>query len=418
MKVLQVNNTDLIGRRFNGFDLIEPLGSVGIECSMAVLDKCSDEQAVVGLAHGQLDSVLRSEVQELESHYCMNGILYPWGETLARTEAFRSADVVHYHLIHNQLISLLDLPRLMSEKPSVWTFHDSWPLTAHCIQPCGCEGWRSRCQACGRPDLPFELTTECSGMMWKVKDDIYSQLDVDIVVATKDLHDRVLSSPLGQHFARVHTIPFGVKDPQVPDKQSCRAALGIPAEAFVLLFRASTAEVKGLNYLIDALRIAPPARCTSLLAVEQPGLLAELGDHYDIHEFGWAGDSLDMQLLGACDVVVTPYPWAVGMGLMAVEAMAAARVVVCFEGTSIESVTHAPNCGVAVRNRDAVALREALDRLMENSGECMARGRAGQDIAHNEYGEGPYVQSMIRLYNAVCERAAQSRTSWGSGSVD
>ena len=155
----------------------------------------------------------------------MNGLLPPWGEVLSQTDGFCNADVVHYHLIHNQMISLLDLPRLFAEKPSVWTFHDSWPLTGHCIQPCGCDEWSTGCTLCSRPELPFPLAPQYSKLMWNVKRDVYSRLDVDIVVASKRLAERIERSELGRLFGNVHMIPFSAGALDIPPRPQARTRI-------------------------------------------------------------------------------------------------------------------------------------------------------------------------------------------------
>jgi len=404
MRVLQVAVNDLVGQRFNGFDLIEPLRERGVECYMAVLNKRSDEAAVHVLSDGLRDDGLRSTICALEDRYGMNGVLHPWGAILADSDVFRSADVVHYHQVHNQLISVLDLPRLFAEKPSVWTLHDSWALTGHCVQPCGCEEWRVGCEFCPRPELRFELDAEHSRMMWNLKRSMYSRMEVELVVATEHMLDRVNASPLGQQLGVPHLIPFGVDSPNVPDRASARAALGISAESFVIMVRIGTEDYRGLKYFVEALSLAPPARTTCIAAISTTGQLTSLESDYDVRDFGWVEGELHAQLLAACDVFVAPYSWAVGFGLVAVEAMSAARAVVCFDDTSIASVTRAPDIGVAVRNCDPRALRGAIDRLMGDQAECDSRGRAGLALARGEYGKERYVERMLDLYEVVAQR--------------
>ena len=62
MNVLQVNNTDLPGKRFNGFDLMNSLVDLGIDCRMAVLDKLSFDSRVYSLTEGWADERLRARV--------------------------------------------------------------------------------------------------------------------------------------------------------------------------------------------------------------------------------------------------------------------------------------------------------------------------------------------------------------------
>jgi glycosyltransferase involved in cell wall biosynthesis len=91
-------------------------------------------------------------------------------------------------------------------------------------------------------------------------------------------------------------------------------------------------------------------------------------------------------------------------GLMAVEAMAAGRPVVCFEGTALPAVTHAPECGIAVSAGNANALRDALDRLASDSSESERRGQLGRSIVTDVYGHERYLDSMAALYRSVLAR--------------
>lgn len=405
MNVLHVNNTDLIGKRFNGFDLIAGLEDRGIHCSQAVLDKQSDSDAVFSLLGGRADYVLRSAVDHLERQNDICSVLQPWGRVLSQSEAFRSADVVHYHLIHNGLVSLLDLPWLTALKPSIWTFHDPWPLTGHCLYPPrGCDGWSSDCAACPYPDEPYELSCAGAAKMWQVKRAVYEQLDVDIVVASEYMRDMVRRSPLGGCFPQVHLIPFASPDYIAPmNAEECRRELGLSSDSFVILVRATTLEKKGFSQFLDALRLAPPARPMTILTVDQEGLVPELGPGYQVQEHGWVGDQFYNRLLSACDVLVMPSV-SEAFGLMAIEAMSVGRAVICYEGTSLPSVTHAPECGIAVPNSDVGHLREAIDWAAANPEDVRRRGELGREIVKKEYGEERYLGQLADLYGAVVER--------------
>jgi glycosyltransferase involved in cell wall biosynthesis len=108
-------------------------------------------------------------------------------------------------------------------------------------------------------------------------------------------------------------------------------------------------------------------------------------------------------VFSACDVFLMP-SLAEAFGLMALEAMAAGRPVVCFEGTALPAVTHAPECGIAVPAGDSAALRTALDRLAKDPSEADRRGDLGRKIVAEEYGYERYLDSMAELYGSVLSR--------------
>ena len=49
IKVLEVNNIDLIGNRFNGYDMIEDLSDNKLQIKQVVIDKLSDNENVYRL---------------------------------------------------------------------------------------------------------------------------------------------------------------------------------------------------------------------------------------------------------------------------------------------------------------------------------------------------------------------------------
>jgi len=408
MRVLHANNVDLYGRRFNGFDLLGDLRPFGVRGTQAVLTKLSHHPDVVSLMKTRADESLHGVLVRVEERHSMNCLLFPWGRRLMDAEEFSTADVVHYHLIHNQMVSLLDLPRMFASRPAVWTFHDPWPLTGHCIYPKQCEKWQTGCVDCPALGAMFPMRGNHADRMWKVKRRVFSQLDVDIVVASEFMMNLVKRSPLTSHFERVHLIPFGI-DTTVyladSERAVSRRLLGIPEDDFVLLFRSTLSDVKGLSHIIQALGIRRPERKTTLLTVDCRGLLRGLTGAYNVVELGWVeSESLHPHVFSACDVFLMPST-AEAFGLMALEAMAAGRPVICFNGTSLPSVTHAPECGVAVPLGDTHALRAAVDDLANDPDEARRRGSLGRSLAREQYSQESYLRALATLYGSVASRA-------------
>lgn len=399
-----MNFADLVGRRFSGYDLIEELRPFGVECAQAVLHKESDSDEVVGLLDDESNLRLINAIGRVERRRGMSGVLFPWAHVLERLSEFANADVVHYHIIHTQMISVLDLNRLFNAKPSVWTFHDAWPITGHCVQPYGCTGWLTGCSPCPYLERPLAINKDCACRMWSLKKHVYETLNADIVVASRHMYDMVRASPLTSHLQKVHLIPFGVNpNTYLPnsEKLHSRDMLGVDPEDFVLFFRSTNAPHKGERHLIEALQERRPARPTTLLTVEGKGQLSELRGLYKIRELGWVNDeSLLARAYSACDAFVMP-SLAEGFGLMALEAMAAGRPVICFEGTAVATVTHAPECGIAVPMGDKHALRAAVDRLMDDSSERVRRGDLGRELASTEYEHSRYLRALSSLYEGA-----------------
>ncbi len=407
MRVLHVTNVDLNGRRFGGYDLLGELAARGVAGKQAVITKLSDNPDVVSLLTGPEDERLFESICAVETRHSMHCLLHPWGRVLAETSEFRNADVVHYHLINNRVVSLLDLPWLTELKPSVWSIHDPWAFTGHCIYPRSCDKWLTGCEGCPALGVPYPMLEDRAGQMWRVKRDVYARTDAEIIVASEHMLDMARRCPLTSQFDRVHRIPYGIAADgylRESERAESRRRLGIPADDLVIAFRSTTTGLKGLPYIFEALASGAPTRPTTLLTSDHRHLVDGLAPSYNIVEVGWVEDAeLHARFLSACDIFLMPSTGE-AFGLMAQEAMAAGRPVVCFEGTSVPEVTFAPECGMAVPMGDSKALRAAIDTLAADPGEMRRRGILGRDLVIEHYAHGKYLDQLMAVYEGVIKR--------------
>lgn len=411
MKLLFVNDIDLPGARFNGYDLQVELNRRNILAKQMVVERQGKDPNTVPLVSDRT-RYFESYIRDLERELSLNGLAGVYGRILMDRQEFLDADIVHYHLIHNSLISLLDLPKMMSIKPSVWTLHDPWALTGHCIHPIRCDRWRSGCKVCPYLDRIFALKKDNSGAIWKIKKAVYAQLlNVDIVVASKWMQTMVAESPLTMNFKRVHLIPFGIDlsifSPK-KNKQAIREKYGVLQDAFVIFFRAEESEFKGLQYIKKMLDVLDVSNNVVLLTVGQKGLLNEFKYKYTVKDHGWLNDPNDLaELYCAADIFLMP-SIAEAFGLMAVEAMASGVPVIVFEGTALPSVTFAPNCGILLKPEDTLQFAETIKRLMNDRTEIEYRGKLGVELANQYYNIEQYNSNMYDLYKEIYQRTREA----------
>lgn len=402
MNIVHVNNIDLPGRRFNGHDLQIELNESGINAKQLVYDKVGDNPNTISFARPFDKNVNRYVYSEFENNLAMQSLAYPFGWDIMLNSGFQQADIVHYHLIHNLGISLFTFEDLVKAKPSVWTLHDPWAFTGHCIHPYDCEKWKTGCIQCPKLDLLFKMKYDKAFQMWKIKRDIYSKLDIDIVVASDFMMKFVKESPLTKHFEKVHFIPFGIdldlfKD--VGETERNKKELGIPLDNFVIAFRAMNVGFKGFEYISEMLEILEPSIPVTILTVNDTGILDAYRDRYNVIELGWVNDDKKMaQIYSATDLFLMPST-AESFGMMAIEAMASSRPIVVFEGTALPNVTFAPECGVAVKMGDSIGLKEVIERLISNPDECKYRGRLGRQLAEENYDHKVYFKRIVKLYD-------------------
>ena len=260
------------------------------------------------------------------------------------------------------------------------------------------------------------MRTDCANTVWELKRQAYQKMDVDIVVASDFMLDFARNSPLGQLFPRVHKIPFGIQAEAfgTKDKQEARTNFSIPNGQFVIAFRCETNAYKGAKYIYKMLECMDGKENVTLLCVGFGSLPKSIKQKFHTIELGWQDDpQLLADFYSACDVFLMP-SIAESFGLMAVEAMASSRPVICFEGTALPSVTFAPECGIAVPKGDVDALLSTVRRLRDCPEEMQHRGRLGRKKVEQNYLFQDYVKKHLELYMEISEREKGKKAEYGN----
>lgn len=403
MKILEVNCNDLPGHIFNGYDLHISLKELGYNIKQMVKKKYSDSNTVKSFCN---DEFCLSQVIEWERVHSVSHIMIPFGYVLKKSAEFQEADIVHYHILHNHTISLLDYAELMNQKCSVWTIHDMWIITGNCVQPTECIKWMTGCGNCPLlTEGTFMMEQDNTEFMWNVKKQVLSKINPDIIVASDFMKRCIKQSPLTRHFDKIHVIPFGIVSEKynISEKALKKKKFHIPAGHKVIGFRADDSYIKGCAYLYEALEKIGEHSNITLLCVGEGIVPYWIKDKYNIMELGLVYDQDKMiDFFEAVDIFVMP-SLAEGFGLMSVEAMAAGCAVICFKGTVSEEITESPSCGVAVDYKSSDALMAAIQRLIDNYNETETRGRLGHELVKSKYQFGDYVEKHRRLYEKLYE---------------
>ena len=211
---------------------------------------------------------------------------------------------------------------------------------------------------------------------------------------------------------RVVLIPSAVDPRRVQPRLAAgalRGAQGVGAEEAVLLSIAALVRRKGLDVLLDALAALAHRGLRPRLWVagdgpERASLAAQaerlgLGGQVD-----WLGQRDDVgDLFAAADVFVLPSR-AEGLGVAALEAMAAGRAVVASAVGGLADAVVDGRTGLLVPPGDAVALGAALERALHEPALRAALGAAGPARVAEGFLAEQMVEAYERLYRDVLGR--------------
>ncbi len=228
---------------------------------------------------------------------------------LAEVQADFAPQVIHAHNLHGDWFDLRALPQLAGRLPLIWTLHDGWALSGHCAYGIDCRRWQSGCGAC--PDLQRApaIRRDDSAANWRARRLIAAGSRLALAVPSHWLAAQVRESFWRRHPLRV--IANGVDRAlfQPGDRAAARAALGLPADAFIVLFNAAYAA--GTNRYKDPATVAAVLRQLQHRAPEINWLLLAVGHQpalpgvAHLQRAGYISDrSRLVQLYQAADVLL------------------------------------------------------------------------------------------------------------------
>ena len=405
MKILQFGSTDVMGSRFNGQDLHKQFAKRGIDSQHIVWDKKGSDLNTVEITHSRFLCKLNALANKIQSALSLQSILNPSIFPLLVNRTFLNSDIVHYHLIHTGYFSLANFPLLTRMKPAVWTLHDPWAMTGHCVHPFDCQRWKTGCGSCPNLKAEFAMKRDNTALMWKLKKIFYANSKIDLIVASKWMLDMVNSSPLMSNF-KVHHIPFGLdlnvfkSGPSAEKKKK----LGIPPENVVISVRSTMSEYKGLEYIIKAIEILKTSVPITILTFNERGHFNQFLGKHQIIELGWVEDEEEtIDAYQARDIFVM-HSVAEAFGMMAMEAMACEKPVITFDGTSLSEVIFAPEGGISVPARDIDALVSAMCDLIENPEKRIKIGIRARELAVQHYDINQQIKRTLEVYQEVLSR--------------
>lgn len=408
MNILQVNYTDTLGYRFNGGALIPWLRDRGHNALHAVGIKQAIGDESINLEphpwHSPGDKIAQV-VGRIENAMSIHNVMYPQSFLLPFNNAFKSADIVHYHIIHNQFFSYLALPWLTRLKPSVWSLHDPWAITGHCVHPFDCKGWETGCKPCPHLNYPFAISQDRAWLSYKLKDCTYRNSQLHLIVASKWMQKLVEQSPLLRKFP-VYQIPFGL-DLQLfspGDKSEAKVKLNIPHDQIVIGLRALKGPYKGLEHSIRALELLPNDLPIHILTCQSKNLLSSLATKFQITELGEIDSEKEMvNFFQATDIHLMP-SMAESFGMMAMESAACGVPSVVFSGTPLPEVCFAPEGGTAVEYGNSNRLAEAIYSLVCDSNKRHYMGTRARELAVQNYAFDRYAESFLSVYNQAIHK--------------
>lgn len=278
--------------------------------------------------------------------------------------------VINIHNLHGYYINYQVLFEYLEKKniPIVWTLHDFWTITGHCVHfdYIGCSKWQTGCDSCQHfRSYPKSLLLDKSRNNYQLKKTLFTALNnVTIVPVSQWVGDLVSKSYLSGYPMKViyNGIDLSVFKPTYSD---LREKLGLKGK-FVLLGVASPwYPMKGL-YDYFQLNSIMPGDCKIIMIGLTKQQIAKLPS--GIIGLERTGNQYELaQYYSMADVTLN-LSYQETFGMTTVEGMACGTPAVVYNKTASPELV-SEETGIIVEAGDRIGLLNAIMRIKENGSE-------------------------------------------------
>lgn len=366
MNVLQINTLDKKGGAAKvAYSLKQELEKRGHTTSMFVGRKYSDDKNIKILNN---TSSLSNKIRKKLAFYLANDIdLFSFSsDKILKTEEFKNADIIHCHNLHTNYFNLNILEKISAVKPVVWTFHDMWPITAHCAHAFDGKLKNSGFFTCPSLDIPPAIAWHNEKYLENKKAKNYANSNFHIVTPSKWLADKVRQSILKNKSLSViyNGVDISIFNPLLrSDLNKLRSDLGLPLNRTIILIVAkggTSNPWKGGNYAKEAIKA---------FISDSRAFFVDLGSNISqnldsVKTVGFIGNQQILaKYYSAADMLLYP-SIADTCPLVVLEAMACGLPVVSFNTGGIpELIEHKTN-GYIAKYKDAYDLKSGVEYLL------------------------------------------------------
>lgn len=255
MNILQINTLDKKGGAAKiAYSLKEELEHRGHETSMFVGKKYSNDENVYSLNNS---SKFINRVKRKLSYWLANDTDFFSSDHILKTREFKKADIIHCHNLHTYYFNLSTLKKISRLKPIIWTFHDMWPITAHCAHSFDGKLKDTGFFTCPSLNIYPPIAWHNEKYLEKRKRSVYEKVNLHIVTPSKWLADKVGQSVLKNKSISVIYNGINTSIFKPHDKQECRRLLDLPPNKQIILVVAKKGQLnswKGGNYAQEVIK--------------------------------------------------------------------------------------------------------------------------------------------------------------------
>lgn len=407
MRVLMLSPTDLKGGASKvAYFLARGLIDQGVETEMHVSEQVSEVDWVKTFPeYDEPGRPIRQRVLHRLGVNCLS-LTSPFPKCLGE-EYFDEFDIIHLHDLPRGF-NLSHLSWLSRIKPLVWTIHSMAPFTGNCIFAYDCERWKSTCGKCPQfgkwPLLWYHR--DGSRLVLRAKKHFYRKARPHLIGVSEWTTRQIRESAAfaGLDASTVQN-PVDLDNFFPESKSEARKSLGIPDEAFVVMFAVSGNPLdsrKGIDIIQEALSAFEPGELY-LLPTGIAGAdtrLEELLADYPGRAPTFLNTSKELRdYYNAADVVWHPSR-ADTSSMVGLEATACGTPVIAADVGGVSEIVQDNVNGLLIHPDSPEELLDATRKLMQSESLRTQLGKGGIETS-KKHGLQTFTENYLDCYRKV-----------------
>ena len=308
-------------------------------------------------------------------------------------------DIIHLHNIHGYYLNFELLFKFLSTygKPIIWTLHDCWSYTGHCVHytAINCQKWKVQCDHC--PHLlsyPIAITDNSNNNYQKKKTCFTNLKNLYIITVSEWLKKEVEQSFLKNY--PILKINNGVDTKLFkPTSSNIREKLGITDKFIILSVATNWIKGKGLKDFINlAQRLNDTYRIilvgiNKIQKVSLPPNIIGISKTENVHEL--------IQLYSAADLYIS-FSIEETFGLTIIESMACGTPALVYDSTACRELIN-EKVGKVIKVKDLNSAIDFISKVKSLGKDFFSEACRNHILQH--YTEEKTISNYISLYNQL-----------------
>lgn len=315
-------------------------------------------------------------------------------------------DVIHLHNIHGYYLNIPILFDYLKKSgiPVVWTLHDCWAFTGHCVHyTCvSCFKWKSECYDCPRKKTyPNSFLFDRSKQNFELKKRAYDNIpNITLVPVSYWLGHEVSQSILGKY--KIHVIQNGIDvnvfRPRRDSVAGIKKKYGLCGKYIILGVATGWSEEVGLStffrlrkQLSEDFAIVMVG-CTPNILKQLPDGIIGISRTNNVDELA--------EIYSAADILFNA-SYQETFGLVTAEAISCGTPVIVYNSTACSEIVTSETGYIAEVKNEIQVLNYILEDKMLDSTQRKVRSEKCRQYAIAHFDKNIKYQEYIKLYNSL-----------------